>query len=177
MNTECLQRSRETTEGHCTSNFQIISWFLPSDFPFSSLWLFSISGVCLMISDTQRFWQVIPKASWMISPVLPAWNLPETCPSPLQKSKSFHLFFRIIIFLTQQKSKYPPVNMAVGYDYLYLQTYTAHINASDILSVLKTFSVKCDEPTVFLLVYTSESLLYWKCNTRDLILCLSLTCA
>lgn len=58
--------------------------------------------------------------------------------------------------------------MAVGYDYLYLQTYTAHINAFDILPVLKTFSVKCDEPTVFLLVCTSESLLYWKCNTHDL---------
>lgn len=173
MNTECVQRSRETTEGHCTSNFRIISWFLPSDFPFSSLWLFSISGVCLMISDTQRFWQ------WFLKH--PGWSalcyLPETCASPLQKSKSFHLFFRIIIFLTQQKSKYPPVNMAVGYDYLYLQTYTAHINAFDILSVLKTFSVKCDEPTVFLLGYTSESLLYWKCNTHDLILCLSLTCA
>lgn len=38
----------------------------------------------------------------------------------------------------------------------------------DVVSALKAFSVKCVEPTVFVLVYTSWFLFYWKCSMRDL---------
>lgn len=37
----------------------------------------------------------------------------------------------------------------------------------DFVFALKAFFVKRVEPTVFLLVYTSEFLFYWKCNMHD----------
>lgn len=37
----------------------------------------------------------------------------------------------------------------------------------DFVFALKAFFVKCIEPTVFLLAYTSEFLFYWKCNMHD----------